>query len=120
MTIVVKDKGLRRLDFDEKRLVDKILSYAEGLNINEHTLGIYMQSVVDQISSKKEVTFISINETIIQNAIDFITDFKDGDKMDFNKLGNTDFQFLASRALLNSLYKRAAKNRIHSSANGST
>ena len=57
MTIVVKDKGLRRLDFDEKRLVDKILSYAEGLNINEHTLSIYMQSVVDQISSKKEVTF---------------------------------------------------------------
>lgn len=113
MTIVVKDKGLRRLDFDEKRLVDKILSYAEGLNINEHTLSIYMQSVVDQISSKKEVTFISINETIIQNAIDFITDFKDGDKMDFNKLGNTDFQFLASRALLNSLYKRAAKNRSY-------
>lgn len=114
MTIVVKDKGLRRLDFDEKRLVNKIKGYANGLNIHADTLAEYIKTVVVQISSRSEISFIEINEAITQNAVDFITDFKnEDDSMNFDKLGNTDFQYIAARALQNSLYKRAAKNRSY-------
>lgn len=112
MTVVIKDGGKRVLPLDTDRLRKKLLSYKEGLRTTDEAYEKYINSVIRQMSAQKEVDFRDINITAIQNAIDLIMDFKNSEGyMDFNKLGNVDFEYVAARVLLNSLYKRASKNR---------
>ena len=113
MTVVVKDNGLRKLEFDPQRLINKLDSFKEGLDVHPDTFEAYKKGVIKQIQGRQEIDFRDINDVVIQNAIDRIMDFKDGEMMDFDKLGNTQFEFVAARALLNSLYKRASKNRSY-------
>lgn len=116
MTLVIKDKGLRQLEFDPKRLQDKLLTYTKGLRVHPETVDKYIKSVVNQISAQEKVDFRDINNAAILNAVDFIMSFNTGDGVDFEKLGNTDFEYVAARVLLNSLYKRASKNRSYDAA----
>lgn len=110
MTLVVKNT--RKLEFDKDRVLRKIDKFANGLNLDKNTLDKYKRGVVNQISAQAEIDFRNLNNILIMNSLDYIMDFKQEDgSMDFDKLGNTDFQYLAGRVLLNSLYKRAAKNR---------
>lgn len=102
------------MPFNIERFINKISGYKKGLNIDEDTFKSYLEGMIDQIQSRDEIDFKEINSMICRNAVDYITDFKnEDDSMDFSKLGNTDFQFIAARALLNSLYNRAGKNRSY-------
>ena len=116
MTLVIKDKGLRQLEFDPKRLENKLLTYTKGLRVHPETVDKYIKSVINQISAQEKVDFRDINNAAILNAVDFIMSFNTGDGVDFEKLGNTDFEYVAARVLLNSLYKRASKNRSYDAA----
>ena len=89
MTLVIKDKGLRQLEFDPKRLENKLLTYTKGLKVHPETVDKYIKSVINQISAQEKVDFKDINNAAILNAIDFIMSFNAGDGMDFEKLGNT-------------------------------
>lgn len=114
MTIVTKDGGARRLIFDSKRLRNSLIEKTTGLNVDSKTLDKYISSTVEQIESQKEIDFRDINSISTKNALDYIFDIKDSnDMMDFDKLGNVDFQYIGARILLSSLYKRAAKNRSY-------
>lgn len=117
MTIVIKDKGKRRLEFSPQRLRNKINGFRKGLGVDDETFNNFLNSTIAQIESYPEITAIDINNAIMQNAADYILDFKDSDdNMEFHKLGNTDFQYISARTLLNSLYKRASKNRSYDAA----
>lgn len=109
MTLVIK--GSRKLEFDKDRLLKKIDLFSKDLDLDEGTLEKYKAGIVRQVTAQKEIDFRDINSMLIQNSTDYILDFKDGDDMDFEKLKNVNFQYLAANVLLNSLYKRAAKNR---------
>lgn len=112
MALIVKD--FRKLDFDEKRILSKIDYFSEGLGLDKDSLDKYKKGVVNQIQTLEEIDFRDVNSILISNAIDYILDIKSEEgEMDFNKLENTNFQFLAARVLLNSLYKRASKNRSY-------
>lgn len=117
-TLVLKDYGNRKLEFDSNRLENKLKGFAKGLELNNDTLNRYIKGVIQQVSVNQIISYKEIIDISIQNAIDYITDFKDdNDMMDFDKLGNVQFEFLAARILLNSLYKRASKNRSYDKDN---
>lgn len=113
---VTKDSGARRMPFSRERLIGKINGYIkeQEMGIDSDTLDKYMEASLGQIETLKEISVKEIESILIKNALDYLMDFKDADDtMDFDKLGNLDFQYLASRILLNSLYKRASKNRSY-------
>lgn len=113
MTIVNKENGKRQLVFDPQRFIKGIQEKRTGLKINEETFKRYINSTLAQIEALGEIDFKEISSIATKNALDYIVDFKDGEDMDFDKLGNTDFQYLAARILLQTLYKRASKNRSY-------
>lgn len=53
LTLVIKDKGLRQLEFDPKRLENKLLTYTKGLRVHPETVDKYIKSVVNQISAQE-------------------------------------------------------------------
>lgn len=117
MTLVVKNDGARKLEYDRDRLVRKLTKLSEGLAIHPDTFKSYLNGLDRQIQANDEIDFRDVIDMSIQNAVDFVMEFKDeNDLMDFDKLGNTEFEFLAARILLNSLYKRASKNRSYDKA----
>lgn len=114
MTIVIKDNGKRRLDFDPERLITSLNSYFEGLSISDEFKELYINKTVRQVASKEAIDFKDINKLSINNALELIMEVKgDDDEVDLSLLSNTQFQMVAKRVLLNSLYKRAAKNRSY-------
>lgn len=113
-TMVVKDNGARKLPFDRERLALSLEKKTEGLDISQETYEKFKESTFSQIEAQSEISFKEVESIATKNAIDYILDIKDLEgNMDFEKLKNVDFQYLASRILLNSIYKRASKNRAY-------
>lgn len=114
MTLVIKGNGTRALEFDANRLRNKLDVFKEGLNIDDKSFSRYKDSVVAQIEATDDIDFRQINDIAIQNANDYIIDIYEEEKvLDPSKIGNVQFEFVAGRILLNSLYKRASKNRSY-------
>ena len=113
-TIITKDNGKRKMPFSEERLVkfihDKLF---DGLDLLDESKEEYIQKTVRQIKTHNEIDFKDVNLILRNNALEFITDLEgyDGESVDIERLPNTNFQHVAKRVLLNSLYKRASKNR---------
>jgi len=113
-TLVLKDNGNRKLEFDEKRLRKYIGNLFEGLRVEEELKDFYTNKSVRQIKAKENIDFKDINSILIENALELIDEVKnDEGKVDVNKLGNTDFDKVAKRVLLNTIYKRSSKNRSY-------
>lgn len=114
-TTVIKDNGQRKLPFDPNRLGSFLDLQAKGLQIDPQTYQMYRTGVLQEVQLRPEIDFKEINHIAIQNALQLVDDVVDEDTgtIDFDLLGNQDFQMLAKRILLNSLYKRAAKNRSY-------
>lgn len=114
MTIVVKDEGKRLLEFDANRLRASLEKHFEGVEVSEEFKAEYINKTVRQISSKDRIDFKEINEIAKNNALELVMEIKnENDEVDMSLLSNSQFHIVAKRVLLNSLYKRAAKNRSY-------
>lgn len=118
MTLVIKDNGNRILEFDRERLLKSLEEKFEGLNISDDFKQEYINKTIRQVSSREEIDFRDINKIAINNALELVMELKDErDEFDINLLSNTQFQMVAKRVLMNSLYKRASKNRSYDKKN---
>lgn len=117
LTFVLKDDGKRKLEFDEKRLRKFIEKLFDGLKVEDELKNMYTEKSIRQIKNKSEIDFKQINKILTDNAIELVDDVTmnvgGSEVVDVSRLGNTDFQHVAKRVLLNSLYKRASKNRSY-------
>jgi ribonucleoside-diphosphate reductase alpha chain len=117
LTFVVKDNGKRKLEFDETRLIKFIHKLFDGLKVEDELKKMYISKSVRQIKNRQEIDFKDINKVLIGNALELVDDVTidvgGSSVVDVTRLGNTDFQHVAKRVLLNSLYKRASKNRSY-------
>ena len=95
MTIVIKDNGKRRLEFDSERLKASLEGYFEGLSIAEEFKQAYIKKTVRQVSTKPEIDFKDINKLATNNALELIMEVKGEDgEVDLMLLSNTQFQML--------------------------
>lgn len=117
LTFVIKDDGNRKLQFEEGRLLKFIDNLFKDLKVEESLKETYTNKSIRQIKSKDEINFKEINKILIDNALELVDDVTmnigGSEIVDTSRLGNTDFQHVAKRVLLNSLYKRASKNRSY-------
>lgn len=118
MTNVIKDDGQRILPFDEERLAKFLDRVSEGLEIDKETYKMYRSEVISKVKAYDEIDFREINNIATQTALGYVDDVLDdvSGEISFDLLGNKDFQMIAKRILMNSIYKRAAKNRMYDPA----
>lgn len=114
-TLVIKDNGMRKLPFQEERLRSFIENRLfEGLELPDEFKQSFLEKSIRQVSSRPEIDFRDINNILITNALELVAEIRDEyDEVDLSLLGNTNFQMVAKRVLLFSLYKRAGKNRSY-------
>jgi len=101
MTIITKNKGTRRLPFDQQRLenfIDNIMKDFPHLNSTG-----YKERIIRLITSKDEFRAAKITDKLILNALDNIT------------REEPDWTYVAARIFLKKLYKEAAYNRSYDS-----
>lgn len=116
-TMVIKDSGKRILPFDEKRLISYLTKLFDGLDIKKEFMDEYINKTVRQVSSRSEIDFREINEIAKNNALELILEVRnDSGEVDLELLANSQFNLVAKRVLLNSIYKRASKNRSYNPA----
>lgn len=114
MTIVIKDNGNRRMELDPERLLKSLEKNFEGVNVPEEFKEDYLTKTIRQVQSRDEIDFRDINQIAIRNALDLVTELKDiNNEFDISLLDNTNFHLVARNILLNSIYKRASKNRSY-------
>lgn len=114
MTVVIKDNGKRRLQYDPARLEASLRGHMVGLDIPHDFSEEYIQKTLRQVGNREEIDFKDINTIAINNALELVDQLQgDFGTVDVSLLGNTNFQMVAKRVLLNSLYKRASKNRSY-------
>lgn len=114
MTVVIKDNGKRRLQYDPARLEASLRGHMVGLDIPHDFAEEYIQKTLRQVGNREEIDFKDINTIAINNALELVDQLQgDFGTVDVSLLGNTNFQMVAKRVLLNSLYKRASKNRSY-------
>lgn len=101
LTIITKNKGVRKLPFDQQRLekfIDEIMKDFPHLDATE-----YKNRIVRLIKSKDEYRAAKITDKLILNALDNIT------------REEPDWTYVAARIFLKKLYKEAAYNRSYDS-----
>lgn len=99
MTIITKEKGKRKLEFDIQRLensIDSILSEFPHLNSSD-----YKSRIIRIIESNDEFRAAEITDKLTLNALDKIT------------IQEPDWTFVAARIYLRKLYKESAYNRSY-------
>lgn len=99
MTLITKDKGRRKLPFDQKRLekfIDKIMIDFPHLDSTK-----FKSRIVRSVQSHDEYRAAEITNKLILNALDNIT------------REEPDWTFVAARIFLHKLYKEAAYNRSY-------
>ena len=118
MTIVLKDNGFRKMDFEPERLKEFLEESFEGVQVVKEYKDSFMTKTIRQVQSRKEIDFREINKIAINNALELVTELKDEDgDFDISLLENVNFHMVAKNILLNSMYKRASKNRSYDRAN---
>lgn len=114
MTIVVKDNGLRELEFDPERLKKSLEKMFEGVEVIDDFKDEYLNKTIRQVSSRERIDFREINNIAINNALELVTELRDDqENFDIQLLENANFHMVAKNILMNSLYKRASKNRSY-------
>lgn len=101
MTVITKDKGRRRLPFDQERLertIDNVLNDFPNLDSSK-----YKNRILRLIQNQEEFRAAEITDKLILNALDNIT------------REEPEWTYVASRLFLNKLYKEAAYNRSYDS-----
>lgn len=117
MTIVVKDNGLRTLEFDPERLRRSLEEKFENVDVIKEFKDDYINKTVRQVGSRETIDFREINNIAINNALELVTELRDyNGNFDISLLENANFHMVAKNILLNSLYKRASKNRSYDRA----
>ncbi|MGZ9868256.1 ribonucleoside-diphosphate reductase subunit alpha [Priestia endophytica] len=99
MTMITKDKGQRKLQFDSQRLEAFIDEVAKGFPQLEMTK--YKARIKRTVEGKEEYRARQITRTLILNAVDNTTKEQ------------PDWTFFAARLYLKELYKEAAYNRSY-------
>lgn len=118
MTIIIKDNGFRKLEFEPERLRRSLEEKFEGVEVIEEYKEQFINKTIRQVSSRESIDFREINKIAISNALELVTELKDDDdEFDISLLENVNFQMVAKNILLSSLYKRASKNRSYDRAN---
>jgi ribonucleoside-diphosphate reductase alpha chain len=114
MTIVLKDKGERRLEFNPDRLIAFIERGLKNLEIPEKSKTNYINKVIRLISRRDEIEAKDIRKILIQNALLLTNDIKDDEgHVTPETLLNTNWNKFARYVLQQELYKRASKNRSY-------
>lgn len=117
-TIVIKDNGNRRMELDPERLRNSLEKNFEGVKVVNEFKEEFLSKTIRQVQNREEIDFRDINKIAIANALDLVTELKDyNDEFDINLLDNTNFHLVARNILLNSIYKRASKNRSYDKEN---
>jgi ribonucleoside-diphosphate reductase alpha chain len=101
VTFITKDKGRRKLPFDQERLerfIDNIMKDFPKLNGDK-----FKERIIRLITNQEQFRAAEITDKLILNALDNIT------------REEPDWTFVASRIFLNKLYKEAAYNRSYDS-----
>ena len=99
MTLITKDKGRRKLPFDQQRLerfINGVFEKFPHLKADK-----YITRIVNSITSKDEVRASEITEKLILNALDNIT------------AEEPEWTYVASQIYLTKLYKESAYNRSY-------
>ncbi|WP_341323483.1 ribonucleoside-diphosphate reductase subunit alpha [Solibacillus sp. FSL H8-0523] len=105
MTVVTKNKGKRKLNFDEGRLlsfVDNILK--DFSNLKQKEIAHYKSKFLKSILSLKEIRAAEITNKLILEALNNVS------------REQPDWTYVASRIYLAKLYKEAAYNRSYDSS----
>lgn len=114
MTTVIKDNGLRTLEFYPERLRKSLEEKFENVDVLQEFKEDYLNKTVRQVQSRETIDFREINKIAINNALELVTELKDFDgDFDISLLENVNFHVVARNILLGSLYKRASKNRSY-------
>lgn len=117
MTQIIKDNGHRILDFEPERFRKSLEEKFEGVSVPEEFKEAYINKTMRQVSAREKIDFRDVNKIAITNALELVTELKDeDDNFDISLLENVNFQMVAKNILLNSLYKRASKNRSYDRA----
>lgn len=101
LTVITKDKGRRRLPFDQERLertIDNVLNDFPNLDSSK-----YKNRILRLIQNQEEFRAAEITDKLILNALDNIS------------REEPEWTYVASRMFLNKLYKEAAYNRSYDS-----
>ncbi|MBD1379068.1 ribonucleoside-diphosphate reductase subunit alpha [Metabacillus arenae] len=99
MTIITKDKGRRKLPYDQERLersINNVMVDFPKLDSTE-----YKNRITRLVASRDEFRAAEITDKLVLNALDNIT------------REQPDWTYVASRTFLNKLYKEAAYNRSY-------
>ena len=99
MTIIVKDSGLRKLEFDEGRLIRFVDAIAKG--INDIDMDDYKRSLLNSVTSKEEMTADALTNEIVLKATERIDE------------AEPNWTFFAAKVYAKTLYKKAANNRSY-------
>lgn len=114
MTVVIKDNGHREMELEPQRLRESLEKHFEGVNVIDEFKEDFMNKTIRQVQLRDEIDFREINKIAINNALDLVTELKDiNEEFDISLLDNTNFHVVARNILLNSIYKRASKNRSY-------
>lgn len=117
MTQIIKDNGFRVLELEPDRLRQSLEEKFEGVVVPEDFKEQYINKTIRQISARETIDFRDVNRIAISNALELVTELKDdNDDFDISLLENTNFHMVAKNILLNSMYKRASKNRSYDRA----
>ena len=116
MTIIIKDNGARKSEYSEERLRMFLERMCEGIELDEEFKDFFISKTLRHVSSKSEIDFRDVTQIATNNALSLINELRDDyDEFDISLLPNVNFQMVAKNILLNSLYKRASKNRAYDS-----
>lgn len=114
MTIVLKDKGERRLEFNPDRLIAFIERGLKNLDLPKQSKINYINKIIRLISRRDEIEAKDIRKILIQNALLLTNDIKDDEgHVTPETLLNTNWNKFARYVLQQELYKRASKNRSY-------
>lgn len=102
MTIVTKDNGKRRMEFDQKRLerfIDDAFYGYPHLNKEE-----FKETIIKKITRRKEIEATKITNMLINAALENIS------------MEEPDWTFVAAQFKLKEIYRLASKNRAYSAS----
>jgi ribonucleoside-diphosphate reductase alpha chain len=99
MTLILKEHGLKKVDFDERRL--KAFIYSIGKEFPLLNVEHLIKDVVEDISSRDHYDSEQMTNQLILRLLERID------------IDQPDWTFFASRVFLKSLYKKAAQNRSY-------
>lgn len=104
MTTIVKDNGNRKLPYEPERMERYIWDKTTGLKLKDEDVQAYIKNIHSYIQSREQLTIDEVNKKLIMDAEAFID------------IETANWDKVAERIFLHSLYKSASKQRFYDSA----